>query len=206
MEFVLIQEHRVLVHERKVIESKGGCYRLFKKLTHGHDYVFDDIYKLDLRRGVWDKMHLSRESARKFEFGTEQKVVEWRGKTLMYSLKVFDQEEELREGRGFDTPRLYELLADKGKVVELLTRLDAANILSPELPEVVSDDYDLFWITGDRNVFKYSVADLSFNKLVQGSDAAPNLYLPGAYFYIPDGGEALSRNILSHLPDVPHDY
>ncbi|EFJ15262.1 hypothetical protein SELMODRAFT_422950 [Selaginella moellendorffii] len=115
--------------------------------------------------GVWDKMHLSRESARKFEFGTEKKVVERRGKTLMYGLKVFDQEEELREGRGFDTPRLYELLVDEGKVVELPTRLDAANILSPELAEVVSDDYDLFWITGDRDVFEYSVVDSFFNKL-----------------------------------------
>ncbi|EFJ17805.1 hypothetical protein SELMODRAFT_420764 [Selaginella moellendorffii] len=197
---------RIALMEECVL-IRGGCYRLFEKLTHGHDYVFDDIYKLDLRRGVWDKMNMRRESVRKFEcLRIEKKVVEWRGKALMYTLKVFDQEEELREGRGFDTPRLYELLVDKGKVVELPTRLDAANVLSPELPEVVSDDYDLFWITRDRNVFKYSVADLSFNKLVLDSDAAPNLYLPRAFFYIPDGGEALSRNILSHLPDVPHDY
>ncbi|EFJ16332.1 hypothetical protein SELMODRAFT_422060 [Selaginella moellendorffii] len=181
---------------------RGGCYRLFRRHR-----MFDDIYKLDPRRGVWDKMHMSRQSTHKFEYlMVSQKVVEWRGKALMYTLKLFDREEELREGRAFDTPRLYELLADEGKVVELPTRLDAA-MLNPYQYELVSDDYDLFWITRKRDVVKYSVVDSSFDKLAQGFDTAPNLLLEaGAYYYIPDGGEALSRNILSHLPDLPHDY
>ncbi|EFJ17807.1 hypothetical protein SELMODRAFT_420767 [Selaginella moellendorffii] len=192
---------RIALMEECVL-IRGGCYRLFRKHR-----TFDGIYKLDLRRGVWDKMHMSRKSTHKFEYlMVSQKVVEWRGKALMYTLKLFDREEELREGRAFDTPRLYELLADEGKVVELPTRLDAA-MLNPYQYELVSDDYDLFWITRKRDVVKYSVVDSSFDKLAQGFDTAPNLLLEaGAYYYIPDGGEALSRNILSHLPDLPHDY